>query len=126
MLESTNTAYKKKQKVISFAVSFIVNHIIFISLRFFGWFQYILANTVRLCKMGSYTKNLTRSLFLMSQILHLASLLQISGSDENSRRGRVLMLIAESAIQALDYCFACETCQGLISEEYAPVWTICR
>lgn len=76
--------------------------------------------------MGSYTKNLTRSLFLMSQILHLASLLQISGSDENSRRGRVLMLIAESAIQALDYCFACEICQGLISEEYAPVWTICR
>lgn len=67
-----------------------------------------------------------RFLFLLKQILHLASLLQISGSDEKSRRGRVLMLIAESALQALDYSFACEICQGLISEEYAPVWTICR
>jgi len=36
------------------------------------------------------------------------------------------MLTAESAIQALDYSVACEICQGLISEEYAPVWTICR
>ena len=38
----------------------------------------------------------------------------------------MLMLVAESAIQVLDYVFAYETCQELILEEYIPVWTICR
>jgi len=65
-------------------------------------------------------------LFSVCQILHLASLLQISGTDEKTRRGSVLMLVAESAIQVLDYVFAYETCQELILEEYIPVWTICR
>lgn len=60
------------------------------------------------------------------KILHLANLLQISGADEKSRRGRVLMLVAECALQVSDYIFACETCQGLVEEEYVPVWTICR
>lgn len=64
--------------------------------------------------------------WLLLQILHLASLLQISGTDDKTRHGRVLMLVAESAIQASDYKFACETCQSLILEEYVPVWTICR
>lgn len=65
-------------------------------------------------------------LFFSHQILHLASLLQISGSDESARLGRVLMLVAESAIEARDYRFAYETCKGLISQEYVPAWTICR
>lgn len=60
------------------------------------------------------------------QIVHLASLLQISGSDESVKLGRVLMLVAESAIEARDYRFAYETCKGLISQEYVPAWTICR
>lgn len=60
------------------------------------------------------------------QILRLANLLQISGTDEKSRRGRVLMLVAESALQASDYKFAYETCQGLMEEDYASVWNICR
>ena len=60
------------------------------------------------------------------QILHLASLLQISGPDENGRLGRVLMLVAEAAIETCDYLFAYETCKGLISQEYVPAWTICR
>lgn len=64
--------------------------------------------------------------FFFHQILHLASLLQISGSDESARLGRVLMLVAESAIEARDYRFAYETCKGLISQEYVPAWTICR
>lgn len=64
--------------------------------------------------------------FFFRQILHLASLLQISGSDESARLGRVLMLVAESAIEARDYRFAYETCKGLISQEYVPAWTICR
>lgn len=66
------------------------------------------------------------SVFFSHQILHLASLLQISGSDESARLGRVLMLVAESAIEARDYRFAYETCKGLISQEYVPAWTICR
>ena len=66
------------------------------------------------------------SVFFFHQILHLASLLQISGSDESARLGRVLMLVAESAIEARDYRFAYETCKGLISQEYVPAWTICR
>ena len=36
------------------------------------------------------------------------------------------MLVAESAVKVSDYGFACQTCQDLMSEAYAPVWTICR
>ncbi|KAM7430043.1 hypothetical protein ABFA07_019200 [Porites harrisoni] len=91
----------------------------------------ILPLQVRLCedKLGLIRQVLDSSSTAYKKkqkILHLASLLQISGSDESARLGRVLMLVAESAIEARDYRFAYETCKGLISQEYVPAWTICR
>ncbi|CAH3196515.1 unnamed protein product, partial [Porites evermanni] len=91
----------------------------------------ILPLQVRLCedKLGLIRQVLDSSSTAYKKkqkILHLASLLQISGSDESARLGRVLMLVAEAAIEARDYTFAYETCKGLISQEYVPAWTICR
>ncbi|XP_022807104.1 neuroblastoma-amplified sequence-like isoform X1 [Stylophora pistillata] len=91
----------------------------------------ILPLQVRLCEdkltlIRQVLQSSTLAYKKKQKILHLASLLQISGSDEKLRYGRVLMLTAESAIQALHYSFACAICQNLMTTDYSSVWTICR
>ena len=64
-------------------------------------------------------------LFLF-QLLRLASLLQLSGSDENTRRGRVLSLVAQRALDHEDFSVAYNACAELVKTGYIPGWKICR
>jgi hypothetical protein len=60
------------------------------------------------------------------QLLRLASLLQLSGSDEKTRRGRVLTLVAQRALDHQDFTVAYNACAELMKTGYIPGWTICR
>ncbi|XP_028411208.1 LOW QUALITY PROTEIN: neuroblastoma-amplified sequence-like [Dendronephthya gigantea] len=60
------------------------------------------------------------------KLLRLASLLQMSGSDEKTRRGRVLSLVAQRALDHDDFTVAYNTCAELVKTGYIPGWKICR
>lgn len=63
---------------------------------------------------------------LYFQVLRLASLLEVSGQDEHTRKGRVLILVAEAALNKNDVVSANMTCQQLIKEGYESAWFVCR
>lgn len=78
----------------------------------------------RIC--GSvFNQGCTVSLRLF-QLLRLASLLQMSGSDEMTRRGRVLSLVAQRALDHDDFIVAYSTCAELMKTGHIPGWKICR
>eukprot|EP00794_Sanderia_malayensis_P009896 gene9896-10909_t len=61
-----------------------------------------------------------------AKVRRLAKLLQVSGSDENERDGRISTVLAETAMLNEDYSFAKDMCFNLMDLRYAPAWTTCR
>ncbi|CAI5683528.1 NBAS subunit of NRZ tethering complex isoform X1 [Oreochromis niloticus] len=58
-------------------------------------------------------------------LLNLASLLRVSGDDEAMRKGKVLTLLAEQALQCLDFKASYIHCQDLMAAGYSPAWEVC-
>uniref|UniRef100_A0A3Q1FX53 NBAS subunit of NRZ tethering complex n=1 Tax=Acanthochromis polyacanthus TaxID=80966 RepID=A0A3Q1FX53_9TELE len=58
-------------------------------------------------------------------LLGLAALLRVAGDDEATRRGRVLTLLAEQALQNLDFKASYIHCQDLMAAGYGPAWDVC-
>uniref|UniRef100_A0A3B3DQK4 NBAS subunit of NRZ tethering complex n=1 Tax=Oryzias melastigma TaxID=30732 RepID=A0A3B3DQK4_ORYME len=58
-------------------------------------------------------------------LLSLASLLRVSGHDEATRRGQVLTLLAEQALQSLDFKASYIHCQDLMAAGYSAAWEVC-
>ncbi|XP_047429612.1 NBAS subunit of NRZ tethering complex [Mugil cephalus] len=58
-------------------------------------------------------------------LLNLASLLRVSGDDEATRKGQVLALLAEQALQCLDFKASYIHCQDLMAAGYSPAWDVC-
>nr|XP_061784995.1 NBAS subunit of NRZ tethering complex-like isoform X2 [Nerophis lumbriciformis] len=58
-------------------------------------------------------------------LLSLASLLRVAGDDEAARKGQVLTLLAEQALQYLDFKAAYIHCQDLMAADYSPAWDVC-
>ncbi|XP_028253229.1 NBAS subunit of NRZ tethering complex [Parambassis ranga] len=58
-------------------------------------------------------------------LLNLASLLRVSGDDEATRKGQVLTLLAEQALQCLDFKASYIHCQDLMAAGYSPAWGVC-
>uniref|UniRef100_A0A672GZU8 Neuroblastoma-amplified sequence N-terminal domain-containing protein n=1 Tax=Salarias fasciatus TaxID=181472 RepID=A0A672GZU8_SALFA len=58
-------------------------------------------------------------------LLNLAALLRVSGDDEATRKGQVLMLLAEQALQCLDFKASYIHCQDLMAAGYGPAWEVC-
>lgn len=58
-------------------------------------------------------------------LLNLAVLLRVSGDDEATRKGQVLALLAEQALQCLDFKASYIHCQDLMSAGYSPAWEVC-
>uniref|UniRef100_A0A8C5N9R9 Neuroblastoma-amplified sequence n=1 Tax=Gouania willdenowi TaxID=441366 RepID=A0A8C5N9R9_GOUWI len=58
-------------------------------------------------------------------LLNLAALLRVSGDDETNRRGQVLSLMAEQALQCLDFKASYIHCQDLMAAGYSPAWEVC-
>ncbi|XP_068136383.1 NBAS subunit of NRZ tethering complex isoform X2 [Hyperolius riggenbachi] len=60
-----------------------------------------------------------------SKLLKLARLLRVAGNDEIERKGQVLVLLAEQALQCQDYKAAYGHCQELMSSGYSLSWEVC-
>ncbi|XP_041831827.1 neuroblastoma-amplified sequence isoform X2 [Melanotaenia boesemani] len=58
-------------------------------------------------------------------LLSLASHLRVSGTDEAMRKGQVLILLAEQALQCLDFKASYIHCQDLMAAGYGPAWEVC-
>ncbi|XP_040920272.1 neuroblastoma-amplified sequence isoform X2 [Toxotes jaculatrix] len=58
-------------------------------------------------------------------LLNLASLLRVAGDDEATRKGQVLTLLAEQALQCLDFKASYIHCQDLMAAGYSPAWEVC-
>ncbi|KAM3602383.1 uncharacterized protein V6R79_003119 [Siganus canaliculatus] len=58
-------------------------------------------------------------------LLNLASLLRVAGDDKAARKGQVLTLLAEQALQCLDFKASYIHCQDLMSAGYSPAWDVC-
>uniref|UniRef100_A0A8C5H6L0 Neuroblastoma-amplified sequence n=1 Tax=Gouania willdenowi TaxID=441366 RepID=A0A8C5H6L0_GOUWI len=58
-------------------------------------------------------------------LLNLAALLRVSGDDETNRRGQVLSLMAEQALQCLDFKASYIHCQDLMAAGRYPAWEVC-
>ncbi|XP_027896196.1 NBAS subunit of NRZ tethering complex [Xiphophorus couchianus] len=58
-------------------------------------------------------------------LLNLASLLRVSGDDDNRRKGQVLTLLAEQALKCLDFKASYIHCQDLMGAGYSPAWEVC-
>uniref|UniRef100_A0A7N6BUP1 Neuroblastoma-amplified sequence N-terminal domain-containing protein n=1 Tax=Anabas testudineus TaxID=64144 RepID=A0A7N6BUP1_ANATE len=58
-------------------------------------------------------------------LLNLASLLRVAGDDETTRKGQVLTLLAEQALQCLDFKASYIHCQDLMATGYSPAWEVC-
>uniref|UniRef100_A0A8D3AE62 NBAS subunit of NRZ tethering complex n=1 Tax=Scophthalmus maximus TaxID=52904 RepID=A0A8D3AE62_SCOMX len=58
-------------------------------------------------------------------LLNLASLLRVAGDDEATRKGQVLTLLAEQALQCLDFKTSYIHCQDLMAAGYSPAWEVC-
>ncbi|XP_071402095.1 NBAS subunit of NRZ tethering complex-like, partial [Centroberyx affinis] len=57
-------------------------------------------------------------------LLNLASLLRVAGDDEAMRKGQVLTLLAEQALQCLDFKASYIHCQDLMAAGYSPAWEV--
>ncbi|KAM9703151.1 NBAS subunit of NRZ tethering complex [Menidia menidia] len=58
-------------------------------------------------------------------LLNLASLLRVSGDDGATRKGQVLSLLAEQALQSGDFKASYIHCQDLMAAGYSPAWEVC-
>uniref|UniRef100_A0A674NUU7 NBAS subunit of NRZ tethering complex n=1 Tax=Takifugu rubripes TaxID=31033 RepID=A0A674NUU7_TAKRU len=60
-------------------------------------------------------------------LLSLASLLRVAGTQDFSetRKGQVLTLLAEQALQCLDFKTSYIHCQDLMAAGYSPAWDVC-
>lgn len=58
-------------------------------------------------------------------LLNLASLLRVAGDDEATRKGQVLTLLAEQALQTLDFKASYIHCRDLMTAGYSPAWDVC-
>uniref|UniRef100_A0A673CVY3 NBAS subunit of NRZ tethering complex n=1 Tax=Sphaeramia orbicularis TaxID=375764 RepID=A0A673CVY3_9TELE len=58
-------------------------------------------------------------------LLNLASLLRVAGDDEATRKGQVLTLLAEQALQCLDFKASYIHCQDLMAAGTYPAWEVC-
>ncbi|XP_077366540.1 NBAS subunit of NRZ tethering complex isoform X1 [Festucalex cinctus] len=58
-------------------------------------------------------------------LLSVASLLRVAGDDEATRKGQVLTLLAEQALQCLDFKASYIHCQDLMAAGYSPSWDVC-
>uniref|UniRef100_A0A3B4YXD6 NBAS subunit of NRZ tethering complex n=1 Tax=Seriola lalandi dorsalis TaxID=1841481 RepID=A0A3B4YXD6_SERLL len=58
-------------------------------------------------------------------LLSLATLLRVAGDDEATRKGRVLTLLAEQALQCPDFKASYIHCQDLMAAGYSPAWEVC-
>ncbi|XP_034017552.1 neuroblastoma-amplified sequence isoform X2 [Thalassophryne amazonica] len=58
-------------------------------------------------------------------LLNLAVLLRVAGDDEAKRKGQVLTLLAEQALQCLDFKASYIHCQDLMAAGYSPAWEVC-
>uniref|UniRef100_G3PAX7 NBAS subunit of NRZ tethering complex n=1 Tax=Gasterosteus aculeatus aculeatus TaxID=481459 RepID=G3PAX7_GASAC len=58
-------------------------------------------------------------------LLNLASLLRVAGDDKDTRRGQVLTLLAEQALQCLDFKASSIHCQDVMAAGYSPAWDVC-
>ncbi|XP_033932353.1 NBAS subunit of NRZ tethering complex isoform X2 [Pseudochaenichthys georgianus] len=58
-------------------------------------------------------------------LLNLASLLRVAGGDKDVRKGQVLTLLAEQALQCLDFKAAFIHCLDLMAAGYSPAWDVC-
>uniref|UniRef100_A0A674N5V0 NBAS subunit of NRZ tethering complex n=1 Tax=Takifugu rubripes TaxID=31033 RepID=A0A674N5V0_TAKRU len=58
-------------------------------------------------------------------LLSLASLLRVAGDDKETRKGQVLTLLAEQALQCLDFKTSYIHCQDLMAAGYSPAWDVC-
>ncbi|XP_042245765.1 neuroblastoma-amplified sequence [Thunnus maccoyii] len=58
-------------------------------------------------------------------LLNLASLLRVAGDDETTRKGQVLTLLAEQALQCLDFKASYIHCQDLMAAGYSQAWEVC-
>uniref|UniRef100_A0A671WBV7 NBAS subunit of NRZ tethering complex n=1 Tax=Sparus aurata TaxID=8175 RepID=A0A671WBV7_SPAAU len=58
-------------------------------------------------------------------LLNLASLLRVAGDDKATRKGQVLTLLAEQALQCLDFKASYIHCQDLMAAGVYPAWDVC-
>lgn len=58
-------------------------------------------------------------------LLELARLLRVAGDDEARRKGQVLTLLAEQALQCHDYKASYIHCQDLMAAGYREGWDVC-
>ncbi|XP_046872419.1 neuroblastoma-amplified sequence isoform X2 [Hypomesus transpacificus] len=60
-----------------------------------------------------------------SLLLNLATLLRVAGEDEAKRKGQVLTLLAEQALQCLDFKASYIHCQDLMATGHREGWEVC-
>ncbi|XP_053565639.1 NBAS subunit of NRZ tethering complex isoform X2 [Bombina bombina] len=60
-----------------------------------------------------------------AKLLSLASLLRVADGDERERKGQILTLLTEQALQFQDYRVANGHCQELITTGYCKGWEVC-
>ncbi|XP_068609705.1 NBAS subunit of NRZ tethering complex [Brachionichthys hirsutus] len=58
-------------------------------------------------------------------LLNLASLLRVAGDDKFMRKGQVLTLLAEQALQCLDFKASYIHCRDLMTAVFGPAWDVC-
>uniref|UniRef100_A0A8C2ZSW2 NBAS subunit of NRZ tethering complex n=1 Tax=Cyclopterus lumpus TaxID=8103 RepID=A0A8C2ZSW2_CYCLU len=58
-------------------------------------------------------------------LLNLASLLRVAGDDKDARKGKVLTLLAEQALQCLDFKASSVHCRDLMAAGMYPAWDVC-
>ncbi|XP_063170753.1 NBAS subunit of NRZ tethering complex [Candoia aspera] len=60
-----------------------------------------------------------------AKLLGLANLLKVAGDDQMERKGQVLILLVEQALQYQDYKAANMHCQELMASGYSKSWEVC-
>ncbi|XP_051501521.1 NBAS subunit of NRZ tethering complex-like isoform X3 [Myxocyprinus asiaticus] len=60
-----------------------------------------------------------------TQLLNLARLLRVAGDDEAKRKGQVLTLLAEQALNCQDFKASYIHCQDLMAAGYSDGWDVC-
>lgn len=81
--------------------------------------------TDRLSLITECIANCSKAYKQSGTLLNLAALLRVAGDDEATRKGQVLTLLAEQALQCLDFKASYIHCQDLMSAGYSPAWDVC-
>ncbi|XP_075057514.1 NBAS subunit of NRZ tethering complex isoform X2 [Mixophyes fleayi] len=90
----------------------------------------ILPLQVRLCsnRLSLIKKCISQSQISYKQsakLLALAHLLRVAGNEETERKGQVLTLLSEQALECQDYKAANVHCQDLMASGYSKSWEVC-